>query len=206
MILMLNCSYKKKTSNSLYFLEKLKDELTACSDVECKMLNIRDVFIDSMEDFAEELKTAKALVLGVPLYVDGLPAQVVKLMEDLLANNKGEFPNVSVYVVSNLGFYESTQIKHLLNMVENWCLRMDMPYGGGIAIGAGPMIRTLENMSLKKGLNKDIGCGLEKLAKCIFRGETMENYYCKTGIPRVVYLKAAHMSFDKTLKVNGVKK
>ena len=50
----------------------------------------------------------------------------------------------NVYVVSNLGFYESEQISILLEIVKNWCSRMGFPYGGGLAIGAGEMMGSLK--------------------------------------------------------------
>ena len=132
MILMLNCSYKVKSSNTEFFFSLLKDEIEHMSDRECEMVSIRDVVKsdDTMEVFVSDLKKAKALVIGAPLYVDGLPAQAVKLMEILLEKYKGEIPKLPVYVVSNLGFYEAGQIKHLLAIVENWCKRIGFAYGG----------------------------------------------------------------------------
>ena len=74
-----------------------------------------------------------------------------------------------------------------------------MTYGGGIAVGAGPMIRATKGLPL----HQDIEKGLHRLADHIRKGEAMGNYYAKTVIPRAVYLQAAHMSFRKTLKKNG---
>lgn len=208
MILMLNCSYKVKTSNTEYFFSLLKNEMERRSDKECKIVNIREVLQNAdkqgLDSFVSELKQADAFVIGAPLYVDGLPAQAVKLMELLLEDYKGEIPRLPVYVVSNLGFYEAEQIRHLLAMIENWCKRMGLAYGGGLAVGSGPMVRALEKMPLKKGLLKDAGRGIEKLAYAIINRKKLKNYYVRTMIPRLVYLKAAHMSFDKTAKENGL--
>lgn len=200
MIVMLNCSYKAKDSNTQYFLELLKQELGAEGT---QIIPLRQVLNDGFYGFVEKLRKADAFVIGAPLYVDGLPAQAVKLLEMLL---EGEYSGLSgkrVYVVSNLGFYEGEQISNLFDIVSNWCSRMQMIYSGGLAVGAGPMISTLKNMSVKKGLNKDIGKGLEMLADNIRKGEVMENYYAKSGIPRMVYLLAAHTMFRRTLKKNG---
>lgn len=200
MILMLNCSYKVKDSNTQYFLELLQKELEG---EEMQILPIRQVLHGGFSGFVEKLQQAEVFVLGAPLYVDGLPAQAVRLLEMLL---EGEYSGLSgkrVYVVSNLGFYEGQQICNLFDIVRNWCDRMQMIYGGGLAVGAGPMISTLKSMPLKKGLNMDVGKGLEQLAYCIRNRESMANYYAQTKIPRAAYLLAAHMSFRSTLKKNG---
>lgn len=223
MIVMLNCSFKGKKGNTQYFLELLESELKeyfgkensdkdsfdkgcsgkGCSDKACEFWMLKSVLKEGVHSFAAKLQQADALVIGAPLYVDGLPAQAVKLLEVLLEEYKGKFPNLPVYVVSNLGFYEGMQTRHLFSIVENWCKRMGTVYGGGLVVGAGPMISTVKSMPLKTGLNKDIGNGLMKMAATIAVCGTMENYYCKTGIPRFVYMKAAHMSFRKNLKVNN---
>lgn len=200
MILMLNCSYKGKNGNTQYFLKLLKNEV---EQENIEIWNIKQVLNGELEAFEDKLEEAEAFVIGAPLYVDGLPAQAVKLLEILLENDKERFSKKKVYVVSNLGFYEGEQICHLFDIVHNWCERMQMVYSGGLAIGAGPMISTLKGLSLKTGLNKDIGKGLETLARAISEQRQIEDYYARTKIPRIVYLKAAHMTFRKTLKENN---
>lgn len=198
MILMLNCSYKAKDSNTRYFLELLKNQVGENVEI----WNIKQVLNGGLESFEDKLEESEVVVIGTPLYVDGLPAQAVKLLELLFEKDRERFYGKRVYAVSNLGFYEGEQIRHLFEIVRNWCERMQMVYSGGLAIGAGPMISTLKGMSLKAGFNKDIGKGLEILAKAILQQKKIDNYYAKTKIPRVVYLKAAHMTFRKALKEN----
>ena len=197
MILMLNCSYKAKESNTQFFLELLEKELEAEGT---QTISIRQVLSGGFAEFVEKLRQAEAFVIGAPLYVDGLPAQAVKLLEMLL---EGEYPGLSgkrVYAVSNLGFYEGEQTCNLFDMVRNWCGRMQMVYGGGLAIGAGPLVRALNGIP---PVNRDVGKGLRQLADNIRRGRVMENYYAKSMIPRIAYLLAAHNLFRRTLKENG---
>lgn len=195
MILMLNCSYKASGSNTQFFLELLKEKL----DGEIRIIPLKKILSGGFADFLVELEAADAFVIGSPLYVDGLPAQAVKLLELLLECDKAPLDRKPVYVVSNLGFYEGEQICNLFDITANWCARMGMTYGGGIAVGAGPMIRMTKGLPL----HQHITTGLEKLADHIRRGEAMDNYYAKTRIPRLVYLQAAHISFRRTLKKNG---
>ena len=195
MILMVNCSYKASGSNTQFFLELLKEKL----DGESRIIPLKTVLSGGFAEFLQELEAAEAFVIGAPLYVDGLPAQAVKLMELLLECDKTPLDRKPVYVVSNLGFYEGEQICNLFDIVRNWCARMGMTYGGGIAVGAGPMIRATKGLPL----HWDIEKGLHRLADRIRDGAAMDNYYAKTVIPRAVYLQAAHMSFRKTLRKNG---
>ena len=107
MILMVNCSLKNKAGNTQYFLELLKNKLN-----DAEIISIKSVLKAPLDEFAVKLQKADALVIGAPLYVDGLPAQAVKLLENLLESYKGQII-CPVYVVSNLGFYEAKQIKLL---------------------------------------------------------------------------------------------
>ena len=197
MIILLDCSYKAKDSNSKYFLEILKENLEKDKDQKCVIMELKQVMAGSGQrnEFVEALHQADTLVLGAPLYVDGLPAQVVKLLELLLESCQGKFWDLGVYVVSNLGFYESKQIRHMLDMVRNWCMRMGTRYGGGLAIGAGPLVRSV-------GPHKKLKEAFSTMANAIAEKESMGNVFCDPAVPRSVYIKAAHMSFRKTAKKN----
>lgn len=202
MICMLNCSYKGKSSNSRYFLGLLEKELGKFSEQKCVEMDLKQILTTGFEDFLKKMEEMDALVIGAPLYVDGLPAQVVKLLEMLIAKARGQFPNLKVYVVSNLGFYEAEQIRHLFSIVENWCIKMGLKYGGGVAVGAGPMVRIVKEKLPWINLNKQTDDGIKKLAEAVSKGEIISNQYCKTIIPRWVYLMAAHNMFRKEIKKN----
>ena len=200
MIILLNCSLKGHKGNSRYFLDHLKSRLnTPCLDMEITAV-LRD-----MDGFIQILSKADALVLGAPLYVDSLPAQALLLIEQLYDRCSGQFPTLPVYVVSNLGFYESAQIHVLLDVVKNWCAKMRMPYGGGLAIGAGGMMSAFRSIPLGKGPNAALGRGIHALAEAIRTKSAIENtYILPTGLPRFVYRLAAHTLFRRTGRKNGV--
>lgn len=198
MIVLLDCSYKPQDSNSGYFLGVLEKNLNQDTLQDVRTWSIKDVLMGMhMGDFVNCLREAEALVFGVPLYVDGLPAQVVKLFEILLEQYQGTLYDLGIYVVSNLGFYESKQLRHMLDMVRNWCMRMGCRYGGGLAIGAGPLVRSV-------GPHKKLKEAFSKMANAIIQKESIGNVYCDPSIPRTVYIKAAHASFRKTAKKNNL--
>ena len=201
MVILLNGRLKGKKGNGYYLLQRLKE----CNPGECAEKSIAEALKDT-DGFMKELQAADALVIAAPLYVDGLPAQVLKLMEALYENHPGCAKGLRVYVVSNLGFYESAQIGNLLDMVKNWCARMEFVYGGGAAIGAGGMMSAFRGIPLGKGPNKALGEGLNQLACAIREGKAMENLFLQPSlIPRFAYKFAAHRMFKGTGRRNGVK-
>ena len=64
------------------------------------------------------------------------------------------------------------------------------------------MVRIVQEMPLKINLNKETDKGFNKLAAAVSKGEPTDNIYCKTAIPRWVYLMAAHSKFRKEIKEN----
>ena len=91
-------------------LEKLPEET--------RIIPLRQVLSGGFPEFVHKLGNADAFVIGAPLYVDGLPAQAVKLLEMLLECDKSALSGKRVYVISNLGFYESEQICNLFDIVQ----------------------------------------------------------------------------------------
>ena len=201
MVILLNCSYRGEKSNSNYFLGLLENQIT----VECERIHLKDV--KNFDLLIDKLSTADALVLGMPLYVDGAPAQVVELMEYLYDVGKNHLERLKVYVLSNLGFYESHQINIQLQIVINWCSKMGLVYGGGLAIGAGGMLGGLRNIPYNQGPNHMMGMGINSLATSINANEVMEDRYVKpSGFPRFLYLFFANKSWLPQAKKNGIKR
>ena len=109
-----------------------------------------------------------------------------------------------VYVVSNMGFYESHQLKNLLSMVKEWCEKCGYEYCGGIAIGAGEMLKMFAN---GQGPGKHVGEGMEKLAGAIRNGDKAGDIYADVqGFPRWMYMMMANMNWPRAGKMNGLKR
>lgn len=201
MVILLNCSYKGVESNSNYFLGLLESQIM----LECERIHLKDV--KNYDLLIDKLTTADALVFGMPLYVDGVPAQVVELMEYLYDIGKNHLDKLVVYVISNLGFYESHQIHIQLQIVKNWCSKMGLVYGGALAIGAGGMMGGLRNIPYNQGPNRMMGKGINSLATSINTNEAMEDVYVKpSGFPRFLYMFFGNKSWIPQAKKNGIKR
>lgn len=199
MILLLNGSFRGSKSNSDYFLNLLETELKE----ECEKVHL--IQVKELPVLAEKLREAEVLVIGMPLYVDGAPAQIVEFMERLYTDFRDTFKGLTVYVISNMGFYESRQIHIQLDIVRNWCRKMGFTYGGGLAIGAGEMLGNLKNVPLDKGPNKKMGEGMKRLAAAVSKREAVSDIYVEpAGFPRRMYIMAAHMGWRNMAKNNGL--
>lgn len=201
MVVLLNCSFRGENSHSNYFLGLLEQQIGE----QCERLHL-----GRLKDFDEiysKFAIADAVVFGMPLYADSVPAQVVDLMERFYTRKSEELKGLHIYAVTNLGFYESRQMELELAIIKNWCEKMEMVYGGSLAIGAGEMMGGLSYVPIDQGPNKEMGEGMKKLAAHIKEGSVTEDIYTEpTGFPRNMYLLAAKMNWGPQAKKNGLKK
>ncbi len=201
MVVLLNCSNRGLSSNSQYFLELLKENLKCETEI---------IQLNQMKDLnliKEKFQNAEAIVFAMPLYVDSVPAQVMYLMEQLYNDRMEFYYNKKVYVIAGMGFYESAQIAILLEIMKNWCKKMNMIYGGGLAIGAGEMMAGFKGIPLNQGPCKMFGEGIRRMANSIESDGTMEDYYSQpNGIPRSIYMFMANRSWVVSAKKNGIKR
>ena len=190
---LLNGSMRGKEANSRALLKRLNQRLGA---------EIVDL-VSSRGDYealAAQLRAAETIVLATPLYVDGLPSAVLRLLEALAKDPGGK---KRIYVVANLGFYESQQIQNLLAFVRNWCDGCGYTYAGGLAVGAGAMNAQL----LKLPPAKNAVAGLERFASAILDKRSINDHYEDSfRFPRAAYVFAANRSWLPKGKKNGLTK
>lgn len=137
-VLVLNGSPKKRGSTSGLLGRIMGCFLTGCQ--------VQYASIRTKNEYAAilpQLNEIDALVLAVPLYVDGIPSHVLEFLEAaerFCMENNCRF---SFYVISNNGFIEGIHNRVHLKMYECWCRRTAVTWGGGIGIGGGEMLYVL---------------------------------------------------------------
>ena len=131
---LLNCSPRKRFCASAYFLflqslfvggEKVKERLRSPAD-HTRIL--------------EQLRDARAVVFGLPLYVDGVPSHVLRFLEEMEGFCLENGLKLRVYCIANNGFIEGKQNEPLMQVFENFCARAGIAWGGGVGIGGGVML------------------------------------------------------------------
>ncbi|SDB58262.1 flavodoxin family protein [Butyrivibrio sp. INlla16] len=200
-ILLINCSSRGDDANSLKFLKYLS------GSIECETESINLLtYLNKYNELAELVTSYKRIVFGMPLYVDGIPSTVLRLLEKLEA--KGNKDKKKIYVVANMGFYESRQICNLLGMMEEWAETCGYEYCGGVAIGAGEMMGQMMRMpDPTKGPARNVALSLKELGQAVNEGTSIENIYADAyKFPRILYQIAGNSGWPRSAKRNGLKK
>ena len=130
----INGSPKKRFCASSYFLflqrlfvggEKVNEHLRTKGDY---------------QRIIDQLPGADAVVFGLPLYVDGVPSHVLGFLEEMERFCKEKALRPKVYVIANNGFIEGKQNEPLMQVMEHFCQRAGLTWGGGVGIGGGVML------------------------------------------------------------------
>jgi len=145
-----------------------------------------------------------ALLIIFPLYVDSLPAPLIKVLTAMERISKEISVKPQVYSIVNCGFYEASQNTLALEMIKSFALRVELPWGYGIGIGGGGMLSSMgDNWS--KGPVSGIHKVLYEMAVAIKDKKSGQNVFVGPKFPRLLYLIAADLGMKRLAKKNGVK-
>jgi hypothetical protein len=168
--------------------------------------------IGRQEPAAEEITAidaifkSDAVVLVFPLYSDGIPAHLFRILEQVSPGKlhpPGGDP--CVYALINNGFFEGRQNRIAFEILEHWCKRAGFRFGGGIGNGAGEMLSFLKNVPMGHGPVKNLGRALTKLSACIEAGTAAPVVCISPNFPRFAWRFSAINFFWKPLaKKNGM--
>ena len=198
-VILLNGSMRSVNGNSAKLARTLSDRLSS----ETEIIDLRS-YLKDMDALISRLDGSQAIVLCVPLYVDGLPSQVIKLMEQMEKRGAG---NKRIYLLANMGLYESSQLDNLFGAVKQWCLKTGSEYCGGLGISAGELMGTLmEAIPFSRGTTKKASQGMDHLVRSIDNAEAMADIYAEPfAFPRWLYVWIANINWNRTSRKNGIK-
>lgn len=199
-VALINGSPKVKDSSSGIILEDLKKFLSGKSEVAEIAMHSTAV----SEETIKELSNADAWVFAYPLYVDCIPAHLLSCLvqlEDKHLHDRG----IHIYGIVNCGFYEGIQTEPALRVLQNWCVKAGLCWGGGIGVGGGGGLAMMSGSKSDKGPKAPINKELEVLADQILRCGTQENRYVSVAFPRALYRMGAQMGWRQMIRANGGK-
>lgn len=198
-ITLISGSPKTKESASIMIMNDLKTYLEGnnISEVHLKKPTIEE------KDLAI-IKKSDIIVFSSPLYVDSVPSHLLSCLITLEKELKG-LP-ITVYAISNCGFYEGIQNKSALKVLKNWCDKTTLTWGQGVGFGAGPMYIAMEKVTAGKGMKKNIGTAFKTLSSNIKEKKGGENIFYNPNLPRIIYKIVAEIGWKKQIKENGLSK
>ncbi|MCR4952014.1 MAG: hypothetical protein K6A40_11900 [Solobacterium sp.] len=189
----LNGSVRGKNANSYAFGRQLMSFMTEESGF-CHI----STYLNDLSALVETCADADTLVFCVPLFVDGLPSQVLRFQRAFEKEYAG--PAKNVYVLANMGLYETEQLNNLNEMMRLWCRTMDFSLKGCLSIGAGELLRVLMDT---EPFCRDLKETMKRFARAVESGEKTETLTAGPSFfPRSLYIAVANVSFCLTAKRN----
>lgn len=170
----------------------------------------------------ESIREADVLLLAFPLYIDGIPARLVRFLgqyerflRDRFAERNSERASVPeqrvaeqrVFAVGNCGFFEGAQNRWALEMIEHFCASTGLRWCGGVGIGTGEMVRALKNVPSEARVRKPITNALTALARVIDDpgGALTTNIYTQHALGWHLYKWLGQYGWRRQLRKNGLR-
>lgn len=164
-----NCSHKAKNGNSGYLADEFV-KLLDFHDLKVTYSSVRNKDIP----YSDVLE-ADFLIFSSPVYVDSLSSLSLKYLIELSKLNFKDSRLEGIIAFSNSGFYEASHNELSLEIFEAFCKRINIPYFGGLGLGAGEMLEaTSESYPLNSDLKKDILKALISIKDCMVRKEPLK--------------------------------
>ena len=133
-----------------------------------------------------EIYNSDVLIFLFPLYVDGIPSNLLKLFVEF-EKEKVVNPATRVYCIVNNGFYEGKQNRLAILQIKNWCEKVKADWGQGIGVGAGELLPYLKKYPLGQGPLKNLGKVLDEFSANILTLKSDKDIYINPNWLKSLY-------------------
>ena len=151
-----------------------------------------------------EIYNSDVLIFFFPLYVDGIPSNLLKLLVEF-EKEKVIKSGSKIYCVVNNGFYEGKQNHLVILQMKNWCEKVQAKWGQGVGVGAGELLPYLKKCKLGKGPLKNLGIALEKFSDNILNLKSDEDIYINPNWLRILYFVQGSISWILKARKNNLR-
>ena len=151
-----------------------------------------------------EIYNSDVLIFLFPLYVDGIPSNLLKLLVEF-EKEKVIKCGSKIYCVVNNGFYEGKQNYLAILQMKNWCEKVQAKWGQGVGVGAGELLPYLKKCKLGKGPLKNLGEALEKFSDNILNLKSDEDIYINPNWLKGLYFFQGSISWVLKARKNNLR-
>jgi multimeric flavodoxin WrbA len=189
---------RKSTSNSLggYLYEQL-----AAHGVETETIYLHTVVHSParMQALLDAVDAADLVTLAFPLYVDSLPAPVIKALERIAADRRDRAHRRQVFTaIANSGFPEARQNATALAICRIFALQAGFEWAGALALGGGAAVA---GAALTGGKNARIRASLDLAAGALAQGRAVpaaaQDLLAKPLIPHRAYRLMGSLGWNR---------
>ncbi len=164
-----------------------------------------------LRELIEKLNDADVVSLIFPLYVDSLPAGLIKALELISKKRKVDKTSKTqqLMAICQSGFPESHQNDLALDMCQNFATQSNFQWIGGIAIGGGSMIGELdikEAGGRLQHIKKALDIATQAIADSHDIPQEAKDAVAKMPIPAMLYRMVGSLGWNKAAKKNGLRK
>jgi len=195
-IVLLNASPKPGKGASSQLLDYLKTILEDSDVVVCHLEK------EATNEILAAAQGAGALLFAFGLYVDSLPAPLLRFLEECEAHlSKVLSEGAKIYAIINNGFYEAHQNAIASDILRLFADKAGVAYGYSLLVGAGGMIGAAP---IGQGPFTKIAVALKDLSTAILTGGDGPDVLVHPSIPRFVYFMLANLGMTQKAKANGL--
>ncbi|MFW9949257.1 MAG: NAD(P)H-dependent oxidoreductase [Candidatus Thorarchaeota archaeon] len=201
---------EESTSLSLgsYLLSKLEESgMTSETLFTHRVVNREE----KVQSLFEAIDRADLIILTFPLYIDSLPAPVIKAMElikeerDRLESKKPK----DFIAISNNGFPEAFQNMTALHICKIFAEDCGFTWKGGLPLGQGGSIGGRPLLEIG-GMVRNVVKGLDLVAQALIDGKVIPqeaiDLFSKRFIPNSLYSIMVNLSWRRQASKYGTKK
>ncbi|TFG30306.1 hypothetical protein EU527_14730 [Candidatus Thorarchaeota archaeon] len=180
-------------------------------------MNIEKMFTHRMDDASNlesllsSVDSSDLVFLSTPLYVDSLPAPVMRVLQSIAIHRtqRSESTSPLFGVIINSGFPEAHQNDCVIEICRLFAKRADLTWAGGIAFGGGGAINGVP-IEKAQGINRFLKPALNMTAKALSKGEPIPqdaiSLAAKPIVPTRMYFMIASRRLKSAAKHYGVEK
>ncbi|QUB96896.1 hypothetical protein [Leptotrichia sp. oral taxon 221] len=151
-----------------------------------------------------EIYNSDVVIFIFPLYVDGIPSNLLKLLVNFEKENVVR-PETKIYCIVNNGFYEGRQNFLAILHMKNWCKKVKAKWGQGIGIGSGELLPYLKKFKLGQGPLKNLEKILNRFSRNILTLNSDKNIYINPNWPKSLYFIQGSFSWILKARKNNIK-
>ncbi len=164
------------------------------------------------DSILDTISTCDALVVAFPVYMDALPASLMRFLGRYAARaarsgaiRRGQ----RVFAMANCGFYEGEHCEVSLDIMRRYCESCGLVWAGGIGVGTGEMLRKIKTRRPDSGPKKPVYRAVKAVANAIVldkNARLIENILTHHGVSWSAYRRAGDREWKARMRKNGLKK